>query len=485
MTDIAFAPAERLASLVRQKKIGCVELLDHYLARLEKHNPAVNAVIVTDIPNARKRAKAADRALAKGDVWGPFHGVPMTVKEAFDVAGLPTSWGVPHLKHAIATTNAVAVDRWLAAGAVIFGKTNVPMYLSDGQSFNANYGVTSNPWNLGCTPGGSSGGAAAALAAGLTGIEIGSDIASSIRNPAHCCGVYGHKPTFGLCPTRGHTLMGRMTPDDINVIGPLARSAVDLEPALNVMAGPDEIEAGAGKIALPASRKKELRDFKVGVILNDPACEVDQEIQDAIQRLADFLAKKKCKVSDRARPDIDLTRVMHVFAVLLRGATSHGQTDEQVAEHLKTLQALGPDDQSAQARVARGTTLYHREWHALDEERTRMRWKWHDYFKQYDLLLCPSFPIAAHRHIHDVPVYQRTYQVNGKAVTHSQQIFWAGLSGVAYLPSTAVPIGFTRSGLPIGVQIVGPHFGDRTTLHFARLLEQEFHGFVPPPGYDA
>ncbi len=483
MTDIAFASAKRLASLVRQKKIGCLELLDHYLARVAKYNPAVNAIIATDIPGARKRAKAADRALAKGDVWGPFHGVPMTVKEAFDVTGLPTSWGVPHLKDAIATSNAVAVDRWLDAGAVIFGKTNIPMWLADGQSFNAIYGVTKNPWDLARTPGGSSGGSSAALAAGLTGIEIGSDIASSIRNPAHFCGVYGHKPTFGLCPPRGHAVLGRVSPDDINVVGPLARSAVDLEPALNVMAGPDEIEASAVKIALPAPRKKTLKDFKIGLIMSDPVSPVAQEVQDVLQNLVDFLGKKKTKVSNQ-RPDIDMERVAHVFAVLLRGATSHRQTDEQFAENLKLARARDPNDHSAQARVLMGNTQYHRDWLMLDEERAKMRWKWHEYFKEYDLLLCPAFPIAAHEHILDVPPYQRSYMINGKTLAHSHQVYWAGLTGVVYLPATVAPAGFTKSGLPVGVQIVGPHYGDRTTIHFARLLEQEFQGFVVPPGYE-
>jgi amidase len=164
MTDIAFAPATRLASLIRRKKIGCLELLEHYVARLEKYNPAVNAVVVTDLPGARKRARAADRALAKGEPWGPFHGVPMTMKESFNIAGLPTTWGIPGQEKIVAARNAVAVDRWLKAGAVIFGKTNVPIHLADGQSFNAVYGATRNPWDLARTPGGSSGGSAASTA---------------------------------------------------------------------------------------------------------------------------------------------------------------------------------------------------------------------------------------------------------------------------------------------------------------------------------
>src|SRR5262249_47251273 len=188
--DIAFWPAKRLAGHLRRRKIGCLELLEHYLKRVERFNPRLNAIIVKDFDNAGKRARAADRALAKGDVWGPLHGVPMTLKESYDVVGLPTTWGVPEHKNNIATRNALAVDRLLGAGAVLFGKTNVPLLLADWQSYNAIYGTTNNPWNTALSPGGSSGGSAAALAAGFTGLEAGSDIGSSIPHPAHFCGLF-------------------------------------------------------------------------------------------------------------------------------------------------------------------------------------------------------------------------------------------------------------------------------------------------------
>lgn len=483
MTDIAFAPATRLAALIRNKKIGCLELLEHYVARLEKYNPAVNAIVVTDLPGARKRARAADRALAKGEPWGPFHGVPMTVKESFHIAGLPTTWGIPGHEKTVAKHNAAAVERWLKAGAVIFGKTNVPIHLADGQSFNAVYGATRNPWDLTRTPGGSSGGSAAAVAAALTGIETGSDIASSIRNPAHNCGVYGHKPTFGLCPLRGHALGELLSGADISVIGPLARSAVDLAPALATLAGPDEIEGSGMHVSLPPPRKTKLKDFKIGVILNDPVSEVDRDVQDVLQRLADFLVKQKAKVSTKARPAFDMAHVQRVFALMLGAAISFRLTDAKFAESLSAARKLDAADDSPRARVLRGTTLLHRDWLALNEERTRLRWAWHDYFKEYDLLLCPAYPVAAHPHMHDVPPEQRIYRVNGKELTHPHMLFWAGLTGLAYLPATAAPAGFTPSGLPVGVQIVGPHFGDRTTIAFARLLEQAYQGFVPPPGF--
>src|ERR1700686_3670307 len=223
MDQRAFTSATRLAGEIRDRRIGCLELLDLFVARAEQYNPALNAVVAWQIDRARERARAADAALARGEVWGPLHGVPMTVKESFNVAGLPSTWGNPPWKDNIAAGNAVLVDRLLAAGAVIYGKTNVPWMLQDAQSYNEVYGTTNNPWDKARGPGGSSGGEAAALAAGLSALGAGSDIAVSLRNPAHYCGVYGHKPSWGLIPSRGHALTTTVTPTDISVVGPMAR----------------------------------------------------------------------------------------------------------------------------------------------------------------------------------------------------------------------------------------------------------------------
>ena len=302
MLDTPFRSAKQLAADIRKKKIGCLELLELYLARIEKHDGALNAVVVRDFDRARTRAGAADRALSRRDAWGPLHGVPMTIKESYDVAGLPTTWGVPASRNNIATKNAVAVDRLLGAGVVLFGKTNVPLYLADWQSFNAIYGTTNNPWDVSRAPGGSSGGAAAALAAGLTGLEAGSDIGSSIRNPAHFCGVYGHKPTWGIVPRTGQALPWQTAPVDIDVVGPLARSADDLAIALSAMAGPDGIEAAGWQLRLRPPRQKRLRDFKVALMFDAPEIAVDRTVQDRLQALADFLGRQKAKIDDRARP---------------------------------------------------------------------------------------------------------------------------------------------------------------------------------------
>ncbi|HLI13629.1 MAG TPA: amidase [Alphaproteobacteria bacterium] len=483
MEEIAFWSAKRLAAHIRNRKIGCLELLEHYLARVERYNPKLNAIVATDIPAAKRRARAADRALAKGEVWGPLHGVPMTIKESYDVVGMPTTWGLPELKHNMPPRNALAVDRLLKAGVVLFGKTNVPSWLADWQSYNPIYGTTNNPWDLGRTPGGSSGGSAAALAAGLTGLEAGSDIGASIRDPAHYCGIFGHKPTYGICPPRGQALPGRLSASDISVIGPMARSADDLALGLAAMAGPDEIDGAGYRLALPAPRKRELRQFKLAVMLDDPNAEVDREVQDCLQALADFLARKKAKVSDTARPDIDTSHAHRVYIGLLRSATSGRQTAEQFERNLEIARDLSPDDQSYFARMTRGNVMHHREWLALNEERHKLRWKWHEFFQDYDFLLCPAAASVAFPHDHEGERHERKIIVNGKPVATTDQLFWAGYSCVAYLPASVAPIGPARSGLPVGVQIVGPQYGDRGCIAFAQLLEREYRAFTPPPNF--
>ncbi|HUA52394.1 MAG TPA: amidase [Candidatus Sulfotelmatobacter sp.] len=483
MLDLPFRSATALAAEIRAKRVGCRELLDRYLARVERFNPTLNAIIAFDLETARQRADAADAALARGEVWGPLHGVPMTIKESFDAVGMPTTWGLPELKDNRPSRDSLAVARFRAAGAVLFGKTNVPVLLADWQSYNPVYGTTNNPWDTSRTPGGSSGGSAAALAAGLTGLEAGSDIGSSIRNPAHYCGVYGHKPTYGICPPRGQALPGNVAASDISVIGPMARSADDLALALDVMAGPDDIDGAGWRLELPAPRRERLADFRVAVMLNDPESEVDQAVQSRLQALADFLARAGAHVSDRARPALDSAAVQRLYIQLLRAATSGRQSDAVFEQNRAIARGLQPDDESYYARMARANVLSHRDWIAANEQRHRMRLAWAEFFRDYDLLLCPAAASTAFPHDHVGERYERTITVNNKRVPTTDQLFWAGYTCLFYLPATAAPIGLAADGLPVGVQIVGPQYGDRSCIGFARLLEREFAAFAPPPGY--
>ena len=485
MTDLPFRSALELAAEIRAKRISARELLELYLRRIERYNGALNAVIALLPEAARKRADEADAALAKGQVWGPLHGLPMTVKESYDVAGLPTTWGSPEFKQHRAERNALAVDRLIAAGAVVFGKTNVPLMLADWQSYNEVYGTTNNPWDVTRTPGGSSGGAAAALAAGLTGLEAGSDIGSSLRNPAHYCGVYAHKPTWGVVSPRGHALGGRVAYTDISVVGPMARGAGDLEVALAAMAGPDDIDGRGWRLELPKPRQERLADFRIAVLTSVPHAEVDRAVQDGIAGVAEALAKAGATVSDRARPAIDTLELDRLFRSLL-GAAMSGRTPEEVFRgQLAKVAALAPDDVSGTAQGLRAATLHHRDWLIGNEKRHKMRLAWAEFFKEWDALICPAVTTTAFPHVHEGDPFSRSLVVNGKERPMAEQLFWAGYSGLFYLPATVAPAVLTPAGLPSGVQIIGPQYGDLTCIRLARLLEREHRGFVPPKGYEA
>ena len=483
MHPIPFRSAKQLASMIRRKKVGCLELLDHYLDRIERYNPEINAVIFMDVNAARKRAKAADSALTRGHLWGPLHGVPMTIKESFDVASMPSTWGIPQYKNNYPPKNAVAVDRFMKAGAVLFGKTNVPIYLADWQSFNDIYGTTNNPWDLTRVPGGSSGGSVAALAAGLTGLEAGSDIGASIRNPAHYCGVYGHKPTYGIVTGRGQSLPGVVAQSDIAVVGPLARSAEDLALALGIMAGPDDIDGKGWQLRLPKPKKKTLREFKIAIIYSDPEAEVDHEIQKRLRAVTAFLRKNKVRVSERARPKIDSRKAHRNYIQLLRGATVGRLTPEEFQKGLRASKRLKRTDEGYEAQMLKAQAMHHKNWLTYNEERHKMRLAWADFFHEYDLLLCPTATTTAFPHNQKGERWERMIMVNGEPQPSTTQLFWAGYSCNFYLPATVAPVGLAGDGLPVGVQIVGPQYGDYICIHFARLLEREFQGFIPPPGF--
>jgi len=477
MTELAFLPAIAIADKIRGREIGCLEALDYFIARTEKHNPAINAIVVKDYDRARSRARQLDGAAPAG----PLYGVPMTVKEAFNLAGTPTTFGLPQFRDNIATHNATAVDRLLAAGAIIFGKTNVPPWLSDGQSDNPIHGRTNNPWDLARTPGGSSGGSSAALAAGMTALELGSDIASSIRNPAHFCGLFGLKTTFGICPGRGHAVNEDVQDADINVIGPLARSADDLALALSVIAGPDPTAARAWRLALPPCAKQALKEFRVAVVLSDDAFEVDESVQAPLRALADFLAREGAAVRFE-RPDIDTRRLFQLNVTLVRAATATRLSDAEyaaAAARAKTLDLGKPDYGTA---TLRGNTLSHRDWLTLNNERHRLRRVWNEFFQRFDVLLCPPTPTPAFPHKAE-PFPERTLTVNGKQLPYGDQTFWAAYGGTTYHPAAIAPIGLTQGGLPVGVQIIGAQYADLTCIHFARLLERQYRAFTPPPGY--
>ena len=478
-----FRSATDLARLLRAGKITAPELLDACLDQYTQYNASLNAVIVTDIDRAKKAAAASHRRLKKGQPIGPFDGVPMTAKESFDMRGTPSTWGAPRFRDNIAAADAVAIARLTDAGAIIYGKTNVPLMLADWQSFNEIYGTTNNPWDVTRVPGGSSGGSAVALATGMSALEIGSDIGASIRNPAHYCGVYGHKPTYGVVPNRGHHLPGIVHPSDISVAGPLARSARDLATMMKLLAGIDGPEARGLTLKLPPAKQTSLKQFRVAVMITDTESEVDLPVQDLIGKLAAFLGRRVKRLSTAARPEFSTREAMEVYIALLRSATSRRQTDAEFAANAQKVAGFDPLDASYLANMTRAYVLPHRSWLMVNERRHQMRRLWERCFDDWDVMLCPAAASAAFPHDQAGERHERTIAVNGHQVPATDQLFWAGYSGCFYLPSTVAPIGLTPQGLPVGVQIIARQYGDMTSIRFAELLEKEYGGFAPPPGY--
>ena len=481
MLPLHFQSATQIARQIADGSLGAREALEHFLDRVDRLNPSINAVILQDRVAARARADAADAARATGQPLGPLHGVPMTVKESYDLAGHPSTWGIPELRENIAAEDALAVRRLAAAGANVFGKTNVPIRLADFQSYNAVYGTTDNPWQQGRTPGGSSGGSAAALAAGLTGLEIGSDIGGSIRNPAHFCGVFGHKGTWNLMPMRGHALGGVLSPTDISVIGPLARSAFDLQTALQLLAPPDEIEARGLRVDLPGLAQP-TSGLRIAVWHDDALCPVSAAVRDRVDAVAQALAGQGAQVDAGARPDFSAEHSHHTYLALLHSAMSARTPDDEFAAMVAKADRLAADDKGPAATVLRAQTLRARDWQRLNEARTQIRWAWQRFFERFDFVIAPVMSTGAFAHDHGA-FGQRSILVDGTPQPYFNQIFWAGLAGVAYLPATVIPGGCGPDGLPIGVQIIGPAYGDLRTVQLAQRLEALGFDFKPPPGW--
>jgi amidase len=482
---LSFPSTANLVAELRSRRISAVEALEQAIARIEARDGDINAVVVRDFERARAAAVAADVALVQGD-RRPLLGVPMTVKESFNVAGLPSTWGMPGPAGATPKQDAVAVARLKASGAVIIGKTNVATRLGDWQSVNAVYGRTRNPWDPARTPGGSSGGAAAALAAGFVSLELGSDLFGSLRIPAHCCGVFAHKPTHGLIPARGHAPPG--TPElsvgtdiDLGVVGPLACSADDLMLALDVLAGPDDAQA-AYRLALPPARHTRLRDFRVLILERHPLLPLASEVATAIQQFARNLRNAGATVAETSPLLPDLTRLAETFGWVLMALLGATYPDEAYAIRQKRAAQLPAADRSREAEQARALVSSHRDWVRAQRDRTSFAHQWRQLFREWDLVICPILPTTAFPH-DDAEMGERTIDVDGQRISYGLQALWSGPATLSDLPATAMPIGVGSSGLPVGVQIIGPYLEDRTPLVFAQLAQREFGGFRSPPGY--
>ena len=472
--------------MLRAGEVSSLELVDASIARIEALNPELNSVVAKDYERARESARRADAERARGRVLGVLHGLPMTIKDSLETAGLVTTSGAPELQDHVPTEDAVVVQRVLEAGAIVLGKTNLPIYAGDWQTYNAVYGRTNNPWDLTRTVGGSSGGAAASIAAGFASLEIGSDIGGSIRTPANYCGVYGHKPSHGIVPGRGHIPgpPGTKSEPDLAVVGSLARTAGDLKLALDVIAGPDTLARDAWKLELPSPRAERLEGFRVAYWLDDPLCPIDAKVRDQLEATLEAL-RPHVKLVDLSLP-FDLAQIVPLYVRLLLGVIGADMPGPLKAlarvllPYYALADRLGIETDLVTKNAVRGMHLSHADWNRANEGRTRLRWQCHALFQEIDVLLTPIGPVTAFPHQTGGNHLSRRLRVNGQSRPYMDHVCWIALASTALLPATSAPVGFTEEGLPVGIQIVGPYLGDRTTIRFAELLSEIRDGFIPP-----
>lgn len=466
MTELAFLSAIAIAKQIREHRTSSREALDYFLARVEALDKPINSVVTVDAARARMEADAADAALARGEIRGPLHGVPMTVKDSFQTAGMRTTSGAPELSAFIPQEDAWPVARLREAGAIIFGKTNLPIYAGDMQSYNEVFGTTNNPHDVSRTPGGSSGGSAAALACGFTPIELGSDIGGSIRLPSHMSGVVGHKPSYGIVPAHGQIPgpPGTLTLADLAVAGPMARTIEDLELGLNILAGPNRWEYPAWRLELPPPRQGSLKDYRVAAWLDDPICRVEPEVRALLENATQTLASTGVTVDYSARPAFTLEKVAATFSALLQAALSGGVPFDRIDKY-----AVATGDTPA-AQIKRLQAMRHRQWLSHNERRQQMRKRCEEFFKRCDAILLPVMPCPAIPHDHSQPLASRMVVVGGEQRPYWDLIAWMAPAGACYLPATVIPVGRVANGLPVGIQIVGPYLEDRTTLDLGKHL---------------
>lgn len=488
MVDFTYATAMELAAAMAKREVSSVELTKAAIERIDRYDDWLNAVCVRDFERALQAARDADNVRGRGGK-SPLLGVPITVKESFNVAGLPTTWGIPPFKNFKPMEDAVAVLRAKAAGAVVLGKTNVPMGLGDLQTYNDIYGTTNNPWDISRTPGGSSGGSAAGLAAGYGALSIGSDIAGSLRVPAHFCGVYAHKPTFGLLPGRGHTppsVPPLPYERDLAAVGPMARGVKDLSVMLDLLAEPDDLTLGpAYRLAMPAARHDKLSNYRVLILDTHPLMPTASIVRTAIEELAMDIARSGAKVKRTSSLMPDQVETARLYMRLLMSSLSASIPAEAYeAMHTKAAR-LDAHDLSLAAERVRGAVMSHRDWIIVDDARAKLRQRWREFFREFDVIVCPIAPTPAFPHDHSLDPWSRSILIDGHNHNYGDQLVWAGVATAPGLPATAIPLTHSASGLPIGIQVLGPMHEDRTTLHFAEILEQRLGGFRPPPAINS
>lgn len=485
--------ASELASALAAGHIDSRELLEHQLARIARHNAPLNAVIALDAEQARLRADEADAATRRGERWGPLHGLPMTIKDTWEVPGMPCTAGTPKYRDHRPTQPAPVVQRLQQAGAIVFGKTNVPYKALDIQTDNPIHGISRNPWNPALTTGGSSGGAAAALACGFTPLELGSDIGGSIRIPAHFCGVYGHKSTHGIVSLRGHVPAdpGHIGEPDLGVAGPMARSADDLALLLDLIAAPPQAMQPGWRLDLPAPRREHLADFRVLMWTDDADCPIDSRMASAYRELATQLTRAGAQVSHGSPAGLGLMDLYPNYALQMgaimnalltrRERMAKGMVSPAMGWTPALLRGLAKvmDSPKCVDKFAAGMTMGHARWLGVVEDALALRERFNAAFREHDVILAP--PTMTTAFAHDASLFAtRRLKVDGRMRHYSDLFMWIAPATVLGLPSTSAPVARTPEGLPVNVQVIGAPYEDHTTIRFAKLLG-EMRGEVVAP----
>ena len=481
--DPAFGTAGQAVHAIRSGVISSRELTEHTFRRISQHNPKVNAFVTLIEEQAMARAREADEALAAGKAWGPLHGLPIVIKDSFSTAGVRTTSGSKKFENRIPREDAVAVARLKRAGAIIIGKTNLPEFARDNQTHNQVAGTTNNPWDPRRTSGGSTGGGAAALAAGFGFLELGSDIAGSIRNPSHFCGVYGHKPTLDVVPGESATPGApASTPSFMGVSGPMARGAEDLRIMLEIIGGPVPPETVALQWKLPPARRARLSDYRIGYVLDDPFCPVTAEVRDILTNAVGALRKAGVHLSEGWPAGIDPEALFDAYYFLLLARFARPATERQRSE--PESDADEPWQYYAK-KTREALAASHWDWAARTASRLRARAVWRGYFQTYDAFLLPGNFVAAFPHDHEMPAYRRMLDTAEGKRLYYDVMKWISLATLSGCPATVAPVGRTRGGLPVGLQIMGPYLEDATPIDIARLMSDVVGGFEVPPGYAA
>ena len=474
-----FSSATALRARLAARELSALEALDAVMAQANRVNPKLNAIVARNDEAARKAAADSDARYANGTAR-PLEGLPITIKDAWEVAGLVSTGGVPDLAGFVPDEDAVPVARLRAAGAVIFGKTNVPLLSADFQSTNAVYGTSNNPWDVTRTPGGSSGGAAAAVASGMSTFELGSDIGGSIRWPAHANGLFGLKTTWDMVPDYGHVppLRAARTrePTALNVTGPLARSAADLDLILSVIAGPLDQPSTT---LLKAPRATIAKGVRLA-LWSDPFAPVDHSVDAAINSVAKALAADGAQI-DRAAPDVPMREIFTVYSLLL-----HSIMLEVYPERIRMRMAaearnLAPDDMSHRALQIRAAMLDANGRQNLLARRAAIKARFAEFFSRYNGILAPVAAVPAIPHDHNPDVHARRIITDQGVRPYFDLLHWAAPATVAHLPAAVAPAGRDPQGLPIGVQIICAEEEDRTAIAITGMIERAHGGFVAPP----